>query len=241
MATLPADEAALEQSSASADADETAPEKALEQSGASADADETAPEKVSATADALNPACAQCGGLLYCGSCQRPCGYLRAQPECKHSRKCECEGKGCSCLPALQYPVITEWFWEGGAKVAHHTQVHGAVHFPPGTVARPPRLLENHHPISTSQIRHVLSVQYSLVRTFSGSIYQLHAISRNSNCRALAQRDIVVPLDLLYLNRLLQLGRAQLHDEAPLAAWWRLPSALFAVVVQHILPYVVLT
>ena len=84
-------------------------------------------------------------------------------------------------------------------------------------------------------------MQYALVRTHSGSIYQLHQPSRHSECRALAQRPIVVPLDLLYLHRLLKLERAHLRDDAPLTAWWRLSEVLFVVVLQHMRPYVVQT
>jgi hypothetical protein len=87
-------------------------------------------------------------------------------------------------------------------------------------------------------VRQVLSVQYGLVRTFSRSIYQLHAHSRQRYCLALAQRPLVVAYDLLYLHALLEQGRASLRCDAILAPWWALPSALFMVVLQHVLPYV---
>jgi hypothetical protein len=123
----------------------------------------------------------------------------------------------------------------GGTRAPYHAKAHGIVHYPPGACV--PNGMADHGAISTSYILEVVSVQYSLVRTYSGSIYQLHAGSRNSQCLALAQREIVVPLDLLYLHRLLQTGRAALRDDAPLAGLWQLSPALFAMVLDQMLPY----
>jgi len=176
--------------------------------------------------------CSTCGGLLYCDACLRVRGYLRV----RHGNGCEvCAEKDCCCVPALQHPCITDWYWMGGTAAPHHAKAHGIVHYPPG--ARVPYGMTDHGAITTSCIQEVVSVQYCLVRTYSGSIYQLHAGSRNSQCLALAQREIVVPLDLLYLHRLLQTGRAALRDDSPLAALWQLPSALFAMVLDQMLPY----
>lgn len=180
---------------------------------------------------AITP-CSHCAGLLFCTSCGCLCGYFRTLP----AAPCDvCRHTSCACLPALSYPCITEWFWAGGQRAPHQTQVHGIVHFPPG--APVPLFLENHSTISTSRIRHVLSVRYGLVRTFSGSIYQLHPHSHYHDTLPLAQRPILVPYDLLYLHRLLATGRAVLQcPDDPLRAWWELPQALFAMVLEHLLP-----
>ncbi len=177
--------------------------------------------------------CPACSGLQYCETCGSLCGYLRRLP----APPCaSCTGISCRCLPALRFPLLTDWFWIGGRDEPHQTQVHGVVHYPPGAAV--PRNLLNHGTISTSMIRQVLSVQHGLVRSFSGTIYQLHPHSRQRDCLALAQRPLVAAYDLLYLHALLEQGRASLRSDALLAPWWRLPSALFAVVLQHLLPYV---
>ena len=171
--------------------------------------------------------CTGCPGIAVCGTCRQACGYLRALPLYPCTA---CEGKECTCRPALQYPCITNWHW---AEDVRYTAVHGVVHYPPG--APVPLGIHNHRGVTTSWIRQVLSVQYGLVRTLSGSIYQLHAPSCEYG--DLMQRNIVVPLDLLYLHSLLQQGRAKLHADAPLAVLWQLSPALFAVVLQYMLPY----
>ena len=177
--------------------------------------------------------CLTCGSMQYCSQCSTWCGYLRRLP----APPCaSCLGQDCCCLPALRFPLIAEWFWAGESNAPHQTQVHGVVHYPPGTAV--PRHLDNHGTISTSMIRQMLSVQHGLVRTLSGSIYQLHAPSRHAGCPALAQRPVVVAYDLLYLHALLEQGRASLCSDALFRPWWTLPSALFAVVLQHVLPYV---
>lgn len=139
-------------------------------------------------------------------------------------------------MPDLRFPLITEWFWARECNAPHQTQVHGAVHYP--RHAEVPWSMVNHGPISTSRIRQLLSVQYGLVRTLSGSIYQLHAPSRHDGCPALAQRPVVVAYDLLYLHTLLEQGRASLLPEALLSPWWTLSASLFVMVLQHVLPYV---
>ena len=177
--------------------------------------------------------CSRCAGLLFCDACGDLCGYLRTLPQTPCAA---CQHVSCTCLPTLLYPCITEWFWVGGDRAPHQTQVHGIVHFPPG--APVPLHLENHRTISTSRIRHVLSVRFGLVRTFSGSIYQLHPHSHHHDTLPLAQRPIVVPYDLLCLHRLLETGRAVLHPSDPLRAWWELPRALFVLVLERLLPLV---
>ena len=180
---------------------------------------------------AISP-CSRCAGLQFCTSCGSMCGYFRTQA----TAPCDgCRQAQCVCLPNLPYPCITEWYWVGGKRAPHHMQVHGIVHFPPWAAV--PRFLDNHGTISTSRIRHVLSVRYGLVRTFSGSIYQLHPHSHYHDTLPLAQRPILVPYELLYLHRLLATGRAVLHRaDDPLRAWWQMPHALFAMVLHHLLP-----
>ncbi len=181
--------------------------------------------------------CSTCGGLLYCDACKCVRGYFRVRHHHFDSGCEACADKGCDCVPALQHPCISDWYWKGGVQglLMHEGKAHGTVHYPPGT--RVPSGMTDHGRISTSCIQSVVSVQYSLVRTFSGSIYQLDAGSRNPQCLALAQRHIVAPLDLMYLHHLLQAGRATLRDDAPLAGLWQLSSALFEMMMAKMLPY----